>query len=277
MSRVIKTILTLTGLMFSAQPTLMSGAQAQTEMELRNTNVVQSVYLRTLSLSPSAALVKDAETAFDLAMRSYGATDGRTADMAVNLGRALNGTEQYQAAVPLLESALSIYAEYGDSAHLRAAVGRYELGVAHLGAGDNTAAVEALTKAFADLEPTFRRLSADTGFIRDALRSAGGQDAIRAAEREAANASPVTSTQPKPTLRLPPIYPPDESLASVDGWVLLDYRLWPGGGVRDVFVLAAAPAIVFDISAAMALMQWRFEPQSDSSAHYQLNVAFNAQ
>jgi len=253
------------------------GALAQTEMEQRNTDVVQSVYLRTLSVTPSAAQVSDAETAFDLAMSGYGATDGRTADMAVNLGRALNGTQQYQAAVPLLESALSIYADLGNDARMRAAVGRYELGVARIGTGDNAAAVEALTSAFADLEPTFRRLSADTGFIREALSAAGGTEAVRAAEAEAAQAAPLTSSQPKATLSIPPIYPPDESLTSVDGWVLLDYRLWPNGSVRDVYVLAASPQSVFDISAAMALMQWRFEPQTNASAHYQLNVAFEAQ
>lgn len=250
---------------------------AQTEMEQRNTDVVQSVYLRTLSVTPSAALVRDAQTAFDLAMRSYGATDGRTADMAVNLGRALNGTAQHKAAVPLLESALSIYADGGEDARLRAAVAQYELGVALAGAGDASAAVGSYTKAFMVLEPTFRRLSADTEFLRDGLRAAGGDEAVRAAESQARGATSVSGSQPKATLSLPPIYPPDESIASVDGWVLLDYRLWPDGSVRDVYVLAASPESVFDISAAMAMMQWRFEPQSDSSAHYQLNIAFNAQ
>lgn len=250
---------------------------AQTEMEQRNTDVVQSVYLRTLSVTPSAALVRDAQTAFDLAMRSYGATDGRTADMAVNLGRALNGTNQHKAAVPLLESALSIYADGGEDARLRAAVAQYELGAALTGAGNADAAVGAFTQAFVVLEPTFQRLSADTGFLRDALRAAGGDEALRAAETQARGAPTVAGSQPKATLSLPPIYPPDESIASVDGWVLLDYRLWPDGSVRDVYVLAASPENVFDISAAMALMQWRFEPQPDPSAHYQLNVAFNAQ
>lgn len=272
MPLLLRPLLTVVALLCGAHM-----AMAQTEMEQRNTDVVQSVYLRTLSVTPSAALVSDAETAFDLAMSGYGATDGRTADMAVNLGRALNGTQQHQAAVPLLESALSIYADLGDDARMRAAVGRYELGVALLGTGDNAAAVDALTSAFAELEPTFRRLSADTGFIRDALRAAGGDEAIRAAEAQAARATPLTGTQPKATLSIPPIYPPDESLASVDGWVLLDYRLWPNGSVRDVYVLAASPQSVFDISAAMALMQWRFEPQPNAFAHHQLNVAFEAQ
>lgn len=254
-------------------------ASAQTEMDRRNTEVVQSVYLRTLSTPPSAALVSDAQTAFDLAMRSYGATDGRTADMAVNLGRALNHTTQHQAAVPLLESALSIYAEEGTGTELRAAIAEYQLGVALQGAGNADGAVQAYTKALAVLEPSFLRLSAETGFVVEALRIAGGEDAVRAAQAQARNAAAAPRQQPKPTLSIPPIYPPDESLASVDGWVLLDYRLWPDGSVRDVYVLAASPESVFDISAAMALMQWQFEPQvnpaTNSAGHYQLNVAFN--
>lgn len=259
-----------------ATPLSAVTANAQTEIERRNSDVVQDVYLRTLSTPPSTALVSDAQTAFDLAMRTYGATDGRTADMAVNLGRALNHTDQNQAAVPLLESALSIYADGGADNRLRAAVAQYELGVALHGAGNSEAAVEAYTQAFGVLEPTFRRLSAETGFVVDALRAAGGEEAVRAARAQAQGATSVSGAQPKPTLSIPPIYPPDESLASVDGWVLLDYRLWPDGSVRDVYVLAGSPDSVFDISAAMALLQWRFEPQANPAGHYQLNVAFQA-
>lgn len=276
MSRSFLGLLIAISLMSGSQISFAQSATSPAEMERRNTEVVQSVYLRTLSVAPSTALVRDAQTAFDLAMRSYGATDGRTADMAVNLGRALNGTQQHQAAVPLLESALSIYSDLGSTAKLRAAVAQYELGLALNGTGESNAAVDYYTKALVVLEPTFRRLSAETGFIIDALRSAGGDGAVRAAQDQARNAESVSGAQPKATLSIPPIYPPDESLAAVNGWVLLDYRLWSDGSMRDVFVLAASPENVFDISAAMALMQWRFEPQADSTAHHQLNVAFNA-
>lgn len=250
---------------------------SQSETDQRNTDVVQSVYLRTLSVAPSAALVSNAQMAFDLAVRSYGATDSRTADMAVNLGRALNGTGQNEAAVPLLESALSIYDEDGDQSKLRSALAHYQLGVAHSGTGNADAAVAALTTAYAVLEPNVRRLSADTAFVRQALQAAGGSSAVSAAEAAAARATPMITTPPKPTLQIPPIYPPDESAGSIDGWVLLDYRLWPDGSVRDVYVLAASPENVFDISAAMALQQWRFESPSDANQHHQLSVAFNVQ
>lgn len=254
-----------------------SPAFAQNETDQRNTDVVQSVYLRTLSVDPSAALVRDAQMAFDLAVRSYGATDSRTADMAVNLGRALNGTEQSEAAVPLLESALSIYDEDGDQSKVRSALAQYQLGVAHNNTGNTESAIAALTTAFTILEPNVRRLSADTSFIRQALQAAGGASAVSAAEAAAARTTPMTTAPPKPTLQIPPIYPPDESADSVNGWVLLDYRLWPDGSVRDVYVLAASPENVFDISAAMALQQWRFEKPNDASQHHQLSVAFEAE
>ncbi len=249
---------------------------AQSDTEQRDTDVVQSVYLRTLSVDPSANLVKNAQMAFDLAVRSYGATDSRTADMAVNLGRALNGTGQNAASIPLLESALSIYADGGDDSDLRSAIAHYELGIAHAGSNNAAAATASLTQAYAGLAPTFQRLSADTSYIRDALLKVGGQEAVQAAKAKAASTAPITRAQPKPKLQIPPIYPPDESASGVDGWVLLDYRLWPDGSVRDVYVLAASPQNVFDISAAMALMQWQFEAPSNPSAHNQLNVAFNA-
>lgn len=249
---------------------------AQSDTDQRNTEIVQSVYLRTLSVDPSANLVSNAQMAFDLAVRSYGATDSRTADMAVNLGRALNGTDQNEASIPLLESALSIYADGSDDSDLRSAIAHYELGIAHAGSGNAAAGITSLTEAYANLAPTFQRLSADTSYIRDALLKVGGQEAVRAAEEKAARTTPTNRTQPKPKRQIPPIYPPDESASGIDGWVLLDYRLWPDGSVRDVYVLAASPQNVFDISAAMALMQWQFETPSNPNAHSQLNVAFNA-
>ena len=91
-------------------------------MERRNTEVVQSVCLRTLSVAPSTGLVREAQSALDLAERSYGATDGRTPDMAVNLGRGLNDAEEYDVAVSVLQSALSIYDETGGDTNLRTVV-----------------------------------------------------------------------------------------------------------------------------------------------------------
>lgn len=251
-------------------------AQAQSEAERRNTASVQQVYFRTLSAPSSVSVVSDAQLALDLAIGAFGATDGRTADMALNLGRALNSTQQFEAALSTLTSAKSIYADLGDDAALRAAVADYELGVAMMGTGDMDGASEVLTDAYAILAPTFARLSADADHVQAALQMAGGPDAVAAARQAASSSGPVLAPQPRTTLRVPPIYPPDGP-DSGSGWVLLDYRVWPDGSVRDVFVLAGKPEGVFDISAAMALTLWRFDPSIDSSRHYQLNVAFKAE
>ncbi len=247
----------------------------QSDMDRRNTEVVQSVYLRTLSVEPSDDLVRDAQNALDLAERSYGATDSRTADMAVALGRALNGTGQHEAAVSVLRSALSIYNDERGDTKLRAAMAQYELGRALSGIGDQDDAVATLTEAYTVIEPMFRRLTADSGFIREAIREAGGASAVAAADQQArAAASPGPQPQPDAVVQIPPIYPPD--VATNKGWVLMDYRLWSDGTVRDVVVLASNPPVIFDISAAMALSNWRFEPRSDSGAHFQLSIAFDA-
>ena len=172
-------------------------SQAQSDMDRRNTEVVQSVYLRTLSVAPSDDLVREAQNALDLAVRSYGATASRTADMAVVLGRALNGTGQSDAAVSALESALSIYDESASDTRLRTAIARYELGRAQIGVGNNEAAVTTLTEAYTLIEPLFRNLAADTDFIREALRAAGGESAVSAAVQRARNATAsVISKQP---------------------------------------------------------------------------------
>lgn len=258
----------------AAMMTMATTASAQSDMDRRNTEVVQSVYLRTLSVTPSEDLVREAQNALDMAVRSYGATDGRTADMAFNLGRALNDTEQFNAATSVLQSALSIYSESRDDTKLRAAVTRYELGRALAGTGDTASAITSLTEAYVALEPAFRQLSSDSRFIRETIRQVGGADAVSAAQRQARSAPAyATGSQPKATVRIPPIYPPDAP--DTKGWVLIDYRLWPDGAVRDVMVLAADPPGAFDISAAMALSNWRFEPQSNGDTHYQLSIVFD--
>ncbi len=255
--------------------TAIPSAMAQSDNERRDTASVQQVYFRTLSTPASVSVVRDAQLALDLAAGAFGATSGRTADMALNLGRALNATQQFDAALSTLNSAKSIYADLGDDAALRAAVTDYELGVALMGTGDMDGAADVLTDAYVVLAPTFARLSADADHVRAALQMAGGPDAVAAARQAAAASGPVAAPQPKTALQVPPIYPPDAP-DSEPGWVLLDYRMWPDGSVRDVFVLAGKPEGVFDISAAMALTLWQFETPVDTSRHYQLNVAFRA-
>lgn len=55
-----------------------------------------------------------------------------------------------------------------------------------------------------------------------------------------------------------PAYPRAARLAGVQGWIELNYRIAPDGRVRDIQVLAAEPAGVFDAAARSALRDWRF-------------------
>jgi hypothetical protein len=131
--------------------TVLSGAVAQSDAERRDTASVQQVYFRTLSTPASVSVVGDAQLALDLAIGAFGATAGRTADMALNLGRALNATQQFDAALSTLNSAKSIYEDLGADATLRAAVTDYEIGVALMGTGDMDGATKVLTEAYAML------------------------------------------------------------------------------------------------------------------------------
>jgi TonB family protein len=58
-----------------------------------------------------------------------------------------------------------------------------------------------------------------------------------------------------------PVYPREALRAKVGGWVELEFTVTPTGGVRDVQVVGAEPARVFDAAATQALAQWRFKPR----------------
>jgi protein TonB len=58
-----------------------------------------------------------------------------------------------------------------------------------------------------------------------------------------------------------PVYPVEALRARVGGWVELEFTVTPTGGVRDIQVVGAEPARVFDAAATQALAQWRFKPR----------------
>ena len=58
-----------------------------------------------------------------------------------------------------------------------------------------------------------------------------------------------------------PTYPVQALRDGTSGWVELEFTVTPSGGVRDVEVVGAEPAGVFDVSATQALAQWRFRPR----------------
>jgi TonB family protein len=58
-----------------------------------------------------------------------------------------------------------------------------------------------------------------------------------------------------------PVYPPQALRNGTRGWVELEFTITPAGTVRDIQVVAAEPAQVFDAAATEALSQWRFRPR----------------
>ena len=58
-----------------------------------------------------------------------------------------------------------------------------------------------------------------------------------------------------------PVYPREALRNRIGGWVELEFTVTPTGGVRDVEVVRAEPARVFDAAATQALAQWRFKPR----------------
>ncbi len=96
-------------------------------------------------------------------------------------------------------------------------------------------------------------------------------------------AEPVAETAPAevapveklaPLHRVPPVYPPRAMAAGVEGTVELEFGIAADGSVRDVRVLHAQPAGVFDAAAREALAQWRFAPGAATAVRHTQSFAF---
>ena len=80
---------------------------------------------------------------------------------------------------------------------------------------------------------------------------------------------------PLPEQVVPARYPQDALLSGATGKVDLDFRIAADGHVRDVRVLHAQPAGVFDQAAVAALRQWRFAATgAESDMRYVRSFAF---
>jgi TonB family protein len=84
--------------------------------------------------------------------------------------------------------------------------------------------------------------------------------------REPSAASVVHSSRLSLVKSVQPEYPKEARLASLAGWVELDFTVAASGQVKDISVHAANPRGVFDHAAVSALAQWRYQPLSGDSA-----------
>lgn len=101
---------------------------------------------------------------------------------------------------------------------------------------------------------------------------------VAEAPARAAPSSPAThaTSGPEPTQVVQARYPLDALRSGVTGKVDVDFRIAADGSVRDIRVMHAQPAGVFDQAATAAIRQWRFNVPagSDPSRRYARSFAF---
>ncbi|MDE2155025.1 MAG: TonB family protein [Xanthomonadaceae bacterium] len=71
-------------------------------------------------------------------------------------------------------------------------------------------------------------------------------------------ALPTASVAPAPVRMRQPIYPSDALMRGIEGRVVVEFGLAPDGGVRDLRVIHAEPAGVFEQAAMRAMRGWKY-------------------
>ena len=64
-----------------------------------------------------------------------------------------------------------------------------------------------------------------------------------------------------PLLKVAPLYPPRASQRNIEGYVIVEYTVTRKGGVRNVRVVEAKPANVFDQAAIEAARKFKYRPR----------------
>ena len=82
----------------------------------------------------------------------------------------------------------------------------------------------------------------------------------------------VAPSEPQPVHVVQPAYPLDALRNNVAGKVNLEFQIGDDGRVRNVRVLSAQPAGLFEQASILALRQWRFD--AASAGRYTRSFAF---
>ncbi len=64
----------------------------------------------------------------------------------------------------------------------------------------------------------------------------------------------------KPTLRVPPVYPPRALRSGIEGVVTVEFTIATNGAVKDAEIVKAKPAGIFNKSVLNAISKWKFDP-----------------
>lgn len=71
----------------------------------------------------------------------------------------------------------------------------------------------------------------------------------------------VRRAAPKPTVRVPPRYPPRALSESIEGQVVVEFTIEENGKTSNVRAVNGEPRGIFESSAEKAVRRWRFAPQ----------------
>ena len=64
-----------------------------------------------------------------------------------------------------------------------------------------------------------------------------------------------------PVVVIRPMYPRDAAISGIEGWVKVEFTITALGTVKDVRVVDADPAQVFNREAVRAILKWKFKPR----------------
>jgi len=64
-----------------------------------------------------------------------------------------------------------------------------------------------------------------------------------------------------PVVVIRPMYPRDAAISGIEGWVKVEFTITASGTVKDVRVVDADPAQVFNREAVRAILKWKFKPR----------------
>lgn len=89
-------------------------------------------------------------------------------------------------------------------------------------------------------------------------------DFMKSAPPPQPRAQPDTSdilTDVRPTVRIPPQYPPRALRSGIEGNVTVEFTIAKDGTVKDPKIVAAEPENIFNDAVLRAIKRWEFEPE----------------
>ena len=87
-------------------------------------------------------------------------------------------------------------------------------------------------------------------------------DSGRSGPRFGGNAVRADLVTAQPTVRMPPIYPRDELVNHIEGYVIFSYTVGPFGNVENLRIVEAHPRGKFEDAVRKAVSRWILAPAS---------------